>query len=72
MDFLSGGGELGRMIRDKDWSETPLGPIELRPQSLRTAVSLCLASSFPINIIWGPQHIQIYNAGGVVLDERSA
>lgn len=51
------------MIRQKDWSRTPLGPIESWPQSLRTTVSLCLASNFPINIIWGPQHIQIYNDG---------
>jgi len=61
MDFLSGGGELGRMIREKDWSQTPLGPINQWPQSLRIAVNLSLASNFPINIIWGPEHTQIYN-----------
>ncbi|HJU20752.1 MAG TPA: hypothetical protein VJ770_30250 [Stellaceae bacterium] len=59
--FLTGSGELAEMIRRKDWSQTPLGAIETWPQSLLTAVSLCLASSFPINIIWGPEHIQIYN-----------
>ena len=26
-------------------------------------MSLCLASNFPINIIWGPDAIQIYNSG---------
>ena len=26
-------------------------------------MSLCLASNFPINIIWGPGHTQIYNEG---------
>lgn len=51
------------LIRHKDWAQTPLGPIEAWPQSLRTTVSLCLASNFPINIIWGPGHTQIYNAG---------
>ena len=51
------------LVRSKDWSKTPLGPIDHWPQSLRTAVSLCLASNFPINIIWGPQHTQIYNDG---------
>ncbi|HLH26798.1 MAG TPA: hypothetical protein VK066_30095 [Chloroflexota bacterium] len=30
---------------------------------LRTAVSICLASNFPINIIWGPGRVQIYNDG---------
>ena len=33
------------------------------PQSLRTTVSLCLASNFPINIIWGDEAVQIYNDG---------
>ncbi|SAK87325.1 integral membrane sensor hybrid histidine kinase [Caballeronia calidae] len=60
-DWLTGSGELVEMIRDRDWSQTPLGPIEQWPQSLRTAVSLCLASNFPINIIWGAEHTQIYN-----------
>lgn len=54
---------MGELIRSKDWSVTALGPIENWPQSLRTTVSLCLASNFPINLIWGPQHIQIYNDG---------
>ena len=30
---------------------------------MRTTVSLCLASNFPINIIWGPENTQIYNDG---------
>lgn len=62
-EFLAGGGKMGELIRSKDWSKTPLGPIEKWPQSLRTTVSLCLASNFPINLIWGRQHIQIYNDG---------
>ncbi len=61
--FLVGGGVMGELIRSKDWSATPLGSIESWPQSLRTAVSLCLASNFPIDIIWGPRRIQIYNDG---------
>src|SRR5437868_7072108 len=62
-DWLVGGGETGKLIRSMDWSATPLGPIERWPQSLRTTVSLCLASNFPISLVWGPQHIQIYNDG---------
>jgi signal transduction histidine kinase/DNA-binding response OmpR family regulator len=65
--FLAGGGEMAALIRAKDWSTTPLGPIRQWPQSLRTTVSLCLASNFPINIIWGPEHTQIYNDGYRVL-----
>jgi signal transduction histidine kinase/DNA-binding response OmpR family regulator len=59
--FLAGGGEMGEMIRSMDWSKTPLGPIESWPQSLRTSVSLCLSSTFPILIAWGPETIQLYN-----------
>ena len=62
-DFLSGGGEMGKLIRYKDWSKTPLGSPTTWPQSLRTSVSLCIASNFPIAIAWGPQHVQIYNDG---------
>lgn len=59
--FLSGGGEMGKLIRSMDWSKTALGPVESWPQSLRTSVSLCLSSTFPILIAWGPETIQIYN-----------
>jgi GAF domain-containing protein len=62
-DFLDGDSEMAALIRARDWSNSPLGPITDWPQSLRTVVSLCLASNFPIDIIWGPQHIQIYNDG---------
>ncbi|GAB4047681.1 ATP-binding response regulator [Spirosoma litoris] len=59
--FLAGGGEMGELIRSMDWSTTPLGPVATWPQSLRTSVSLCLSSTFPILIAWGPETIQIYN-----------
>jgi PAS domain S-box-containing protein len=61
LNWLSGGGEMGKLIRSMDWSQNTLGPVNLWPQSLKTAVSLCLSSTFPINIVWGPDHIQIYN-----------
>jgi signal transduction histidine kinase len=61
--FLAGGGEMGRLIRSTDWSATPLGSAESWPQSLRTTVSLCLPSNFPMCIAWGPKHVMIYNDG---------
>ena len=54
---------MAKVVAAKDWSQTPLGPIESWPQSLRTTVSLCLASNFPISLAWGPDRIQIYNDG---------
>jgi len=61
LSWLSGGGEMGALIRSMDWSKTKLGPLELWPQSLRTSVSLCLSSTFPILVAWGPDDVQIYN-----------
>jgi PAS domain S-box-containing protein len=69
--FLSASGTMAELIRSKDWSSTPLGPMSTWPQSLRTTVSLCLASTFPINIVWGPQAVQIYNDGyRIICGER--
>ena len=61
INWLAGGGEMAALIATIDWSTTPLGPIEAWPQSLRTTVSLCLSSTFPILVAWGPEYIQIYN-----------
>src|SRR5687768_5058613 len=52
---------LEALVRDFDWSQTPLGPRDAWPQSLKTVVGLCLASRYPILLVWGPDHIQIYN-----------
>ncbi|MDQ2714053.1 MAG: ATP-binding protein [Chloroflexota bacterium] len=58
---LAGGGDMGRLMRLSDWTTSPLGPAELWPQSLRTAVSICLASRFPIIVFWGQELRQFYN-----------
>ncbi|HEX2833163.1 MAG TPA: ATP-binding protein [Thermoanaerobaculia bacterium] len=44
-----------------DWSKTSIGSREQWPQSLRTAVSICIDSRFPILIWWGPDLVKIYN-----------
>ena len=59
--FLAGGGEMGSLIRSMDWSKTSLGPVAGWSQSLRTSVSICLASDLPICVIWGPGLVQLYN-----------
>ena len=61
MEFLSGGGEMGDRIRSFDWAVTPLGPPQTWPQSLRSAVSICLHSSFPTAIYWGDELRLLYN-----------
>ena len=59
--FLEGDGEMGRLTRAFDWSQTPIGPVELWPQSLRTTVDVILHSEFPMLLWWGEEMIQFYN-----------
>ena len=59
--FLSGGGEMGALIRSHDWAATPLGPPQRWPHSLKTAVRIMLTSRQPIWIGWSPELIYFYN-----------
>ncbi|MCP9753427.1 PAS domain S-box protein [Ferruginibacter sp. HRS2-29] len=59
--FLSGGGEMGSLTREKDWTQTPLGHPSGWPQSLRTTLSILLNSRFPMFLWWGKDLIQFYN-----------
>lgn len=59
--FLMGGGEMGERIREFDWSETALGPVEGWPTSLRTCVQIMLTSRQPYWIGWGKDLIKLYN-----------
>ncbi|MGZ6071123.1 MAG: ATP-binding protein [Myxococcaceae bacterium] len=61
LDFLAGGGELGAEMRRRDWSNTPLGDARRWPQSLRTAISICLNSRMPVLLWWGPDLLMLYN-----------
>lgn len=59
--IFAGGGEMGALMRSIDWSQTPLGPVEQWPQSLHTALSICLLSRFPMLLWWGPELVMLYN-----------
>ena len=58
---LSGGGECGEIIRTKDWTKTPLGPISSWPGELIGAISQLLSCELPLAIHWGPDHHMFYN-----------
>jgi PAS domain S-box-containing protein len=60
-DLFAGGGEMGAHMRAFDWAATSLGPVEGWSQSLRSAVSICLNSRFPILIYAGPELLVLYN-----------
>ncbi|MDB5029780.1 PAS domain-containing sensor histidine kinase [Mucilaginibacter sp.] len=59
--YLQGGGEMGRLTRELDWSENVLGDPEGWSQSLLTTISIILNSRFPMFLWWGPELIQFYN-----------
>ena len=59
--FLSGGGEMGQLMRSKDWSQSSVGMPATWPQSLRTTISIILNSKFPMFLFWGAEHICFYN-----------
>ena len=58
---LAGGGEMGTLMRALEWAQTPIGPVETWPQSLRSAVSILLPSKAQIVLFWGSELITIYN-----------
>ncbi len=60
-EFLTGGGEMGILIRATDWSKTSLGPVSEWPNSLRTCIRIMLTSRQPIWIGWGHDLIKFYN-----------
>ena len=58
-----GGGECGALIRAFDWGRTPLGPSHDWSPALRTTVSNIVNSPVPKVLMWGDDHIMIYNDG---------
>jgi PAS domain S-box-containing protein len=55
--------EMGGLVADKDWSQTPLGPRDTWSPALTLMVQLIMASGFPMAVRWGPQFVMIYNDG---------
>jgi PAS domain S-box-containing protein len=49
--------------RAQDWAQTPFGPVETWPQSLRTAASMVMGSTLPMFLGWGPEFLLLYNDG---------
>ena len=63
LHFLSGGGEMGELIRATDWTQSPLGHPATWPPSLKTMVAVMLDNPFGMYIAWGDDYIQLYNDG---------
>ena len=59
--WLQGGGEMGALIRNTDWAQTPLGPAAHWSPALRMIVKFLLANRFPQLLWWGSEFCSIYN-----------
>jgi two-component system, OmpR family, sensor histidine kinase VicK len=59
--FLSGGGDMARMIAEHNWNDSILGPIDTWPDILKNTLSLILRTHFPMFLWWGEERIQFYN-----------
>lgn len=51
------------LIRDFNWSTTPVGPIDQWPETLVITVNTMLATRHPMFLWWGPELTQFYNDG---------
>jgi signal transduction histidine kinase/CheY-like chemotaxis protein len=65
--LFSGPGESLSLLRSRDWSATPVGPVSRWPAELLAAVRTVLSSRMPIMIWWGPDLVQIYSEAMVPL-----
>ncbi|MDT7827978.1 ATP-binding protein [Pricia sp. S334] len=61
LNFLEGGGEMGQIIRDKNWASTELGIPENWPLALKFAIGTMLKTAFPNFIFWGKDYRCFYN-----------
>ncbi|MBE3023207.1 hybrid sensor histidine kinase/response regulator [Janthinobacterium sp. BJB1] len=56
-----GGGSMGELVRQFDWSASSLGALDAWPAHLRTSVDIVLHSPMAMVLMWGPQHVMVYN-----------
>jgi PAS domain S-box-containing protein len=59
--FMEGGGEMGEITRNLNWSATSIGTPDQWPFSLRTTLGILLHSAFPMLLFWGEDLICFYN-----------
>ena len=60
MDSIKNADMSGR-IGAFDWAQSPLGPMNQWPQSLRTVVNILLSSRYAMWMAWGDELTMLYN-----------
>ncbi len=58
---IIGDSVLASLIRERDWSKHPLGPVETWPYTLIDVVNILLSSPLPMQVYWGREMWTIYN-----------
>ncbi|MFC4097244.1 ATP-binding protein [Euzebyella saccharophila] len=61
LSFLQGGGTMGKITREKDWTKTAMGHPSTWPQSIRPMLSMLLNSKVPMFLFWGKELRCFYN-----------
>ncbi|KIG02942.1 hybrid sensor histidine kinase/response regulator [Caballeronia concitans] len=64
---FEGGGGVRALLREFDWSASPLGHPSGWPAPLTTAVRMVLSSAFPMFVAWGPELRFLYNDAYAVM-----
>ena len=60
---FGGDDEISRLLRTTDWKNTSLGPPHEWSEVLIAYVRLIVALPTPAILFWGPDQVQLYNAG---------
>lgn len=60
-EWVPGNSVMAQAIRELDWSQTAIGAMETWPLSIRSPLSICLTTGFPMAIYWGPSFVLLYN-----------
>ncbi len=66
-DLFAGEGDIFDILRHKDWSASPLGPVSGWPPELRGAARICLHSGFQMAVLWGERFTYLYNEAASAL-----
>lgn len=59
--FIEGDGEMATLIKEYDWSSSPLGNEQYWPRNLISTLDLLLHSAFPMFLFWGEEYTCFYN-----------
>ena len=58
---MARGGAMGALMRDTDWSATPLGAAQNWSQALKVIIGVMLDAPQPMFVVWGDQRHMFYN-----------